>query len=163
MMVKLHLVVRHQDMYECVLCAQTSTCVVLPEPLSPSTSSTCFSLRSCRISPWWSNTDSERFTLSSSESIRLWGTVGMPLWRSQLLLFLSTLLSKEGLRQSLSISTQWADKQQENSALKLGDRFNSMECIRVTIHCMANQFFNPIYENVLELEQQRVNKAALDH
>lgn len=70
------------------------TCVVFPEPVSPTTSTTLFSLMSWMISSWRSCTGRERRKLSSSDGFLLRGTMGMPLFKRPLALFLSQLLSE---------------------------------------------------------------------
>lgn len=69
------------------------TCVVFPEPVSPTTSTTLFSLMSWMISTWRSCTGREHRKVSSSDGLLLRGTLGMPLFNRPLALFLSQPLS----------------------------------------------------------------------
>lgn len=72
----------------------TPTCVVFPEPVSPTTSTTLLSLTSWTISSCRSWTGSERLKPSSSDGLLLRGTMGIPLLRRPLALFLSHVLSE---------------------------------------------------------------------
>lgn len=71
------------------------TCVVFPEPVSPSTSSTLLSLMSCIISSCLSRIGRECLKVSSSVGLLLLGTIGIPLFKRPLALFLSQLPSEE--------------------------------------------------------------------
>lgn len=82
------------------------TCVVFPEPVSPTTSTTLFSLMSWMISSWRSCTGRERRKLSSSDGLLLRGTMGMPLFKRPLALFLSQLLSEGRVEEHYETLTQ---------------------------------------------------------